>query len=65
MCARACLIARLRRIERIEEVFGCLANDKYEKRVVPKTFAKGIYIKLRAHTHCLSSELSIMMYVHR
>ncbi len=41
MCARTCLIARLRGIEGIKEVFGCLANDKYEKRTVPKTFAKG------------------------
>ena len=28
VCARACLITRLRGIERIKEVFGCLANDK-------------------------------------
>ena len=41
MCARTCLIARLRGIEGVEEVLGCLANDKYEKRIVAKTFAKG------------------------
>ena len=47
MCAGARLIAWLRGIERIEDVFGSLANDKYEKRAIPTTFAEvGIYIRL-------------------
>ena len=43
MCARACFIARLRGIERIEEVFGSLSNDKYKKRTIPRHWQRYLY----------------------
>ena len=43
VCARACLIAWLRGIERIEEIFGSLANDKYMERTIPRHWQRYLY----------------------